>query len=101
MISLIRTILQQWLNDIDAGNSNLSQKEEEQIIDLYQKVSQREYSKTTASEFIGVSKATFDKYITKGLIPKGEKTQGFTELSWRKKDLLNYLKNKNYGNDYK
>jgi predicted DNA-binding transcriptional regulator AlpA len=36
-------------------------------------MSSPELSKIEAAEYIGVSRATFDNYINKGLIPKGRK----------------------------
>ena len=40
-----------------------------------------------------MSRATFDKYVSKGKIPKGRKQQGFKELFYFKKDL-DKIKNK-------
>lgn len=36
-------------------------------------------SKYQAIKFLGISRATFDNYIAKGLIPKGMEQQGFKE----------------------
>jgi len=44
---------------------------------------------------MGVSRATFDNYIARGWIPKGQKRQGFKELFWNKSDLDKFIKNKN------
>ena len=91
MIHLIKTLLEQFINDIDSGNSNITQEQQEELVSLLLKFNQKEYSKIEASEYIGVSRATFDNYISKGLIPVGKKRQGFKELSWNKSDLDNYL----------
>ena len=92
MIQMLKTLLLQLLNDIDSGNSNISEDEQQQIIELFQKINSKELSKIESANYIGVSRATFDNYIAKGLIPKGKKRQGFKELSWNKNDLDKFLR---------
>lgn len=91
MLQLIKTALLQFVNDIDSGNTNISQDQQEELISLLLKINQKDYSKLEAADYIGVSRATFDNYINKGLIPKGKKRQGFKELSWNKSDLDKFL----------
>ena len=95
MIQLIKTIFQQFIDDIDSGNSNICEVEQKELLNLLQKFNQKELSKIEAANYIGVCRATFDNYVDKGLIPKGHKRQGFKELSWNKRDLDKYLKQKN------
>ena len=71
--NLFKEFLTKVLEDLDSGNSNISEQEELELIDLILKISRKEYSKLEAADYIGVSRATFDNYINKGLIPKGEK----------------------------
>ena len=87
MIKLIRCALQQIINDIDAGNSNISENQQQEILDLLQKLNSEELSKLEAAEYLGISRATFDNYVKKGILPKGKKRIGFKELSWLKSDL--------------
>lgn len=94
MLNLIKHLLENIINDIDCGNSNISETEQKELIELIQKISRKDYSKLEAADYIGVSRATFDNYISKGLIPKGQKRQGFKELSWNKIDLDKFLENK-------
>lgn len=94
MIQLIKELLLQFIDDIDSGNSNISKEQELKIIDLCQEIGQKEFSKIESANYIGVSRATFDNYINKGLIPKGKKRQGFKELSWNKSDLDKFIKDK-------
>lgn len=97
MLQIIKNILQQIINDIDSGNSNISEYQQLEIIDMLQKINCKELSKLESANYIGVSRATFDNYINKGFIPKGHKRQGFKELSWNKSDLdkfINEFKNK-------
>ena len=92
MLKIIKSILQQFINDIDSGNSNIDENQQNEILQLLQNINQEELSKIKSANYIGVSRATFDNYIKKGLIPKGHKRQGFKELSWNKKDLDAYVK---------
>ena len=94
MLNLIKTILLQFIDNIDSGNSNITENEQKEILNLLYKINTKELSKQEAADYIGVSRATFDNYINKGLIPKGTKRQGFKELSWNKFDLDKYLNKK-------
>lgn len=92
MIKILRNLFQQLINDIDSGNSNISEKDQQKIIDFIQEITSPELSKTESANYIGVCRATFDNYIAKGLIPKGHKRQGFNELRWYKADLDKWKK---------
>lgn len=94
MMSLIRTILQNWINDIDAGNTNLSYEQQCSLIRLMSNVDlgqENEMNKTEAADYIGVSRATFDNYVRDGFIPKGKQIGKFKELRWYKSDLDLFL----------
>ena len=89
MLKIIRNLLQQIINDIDSGNSNISEEDQLEAIKLIQKLNTKQLSKLEAANYIGVSRATFDNYISKGLIPEGQKRVGFKEKFWNKIDLDN------------
>ena len=91
MLQIIRSLLQQIINDIDSNNSNISERQQFEVIKFIQKINTKELSKLEAADYIGVSRATFDNYIKKRLIPKGQKRVGFKELSWNKCDLDEFL----------
>lgn len=91
MLNLIRKELQQIIENIDSGNSNISEQEQIELFNCLQKLNSKELSKTESAKYIGVSKSTFDNYINKGLLPKGVKRQGWNELIWYKSDLDKYL----------
>jgi predicted site-specific integrase-resolvase len=44
-------------------------------------------SKIEAYQYLDISRATFNNYISKGLIPEGKKKAGFNEKIWYKYDL--------------
>lgn len=49
-------------------------------------------SKYKACNELGISRATFDKYVAEGKLPKGKSTAGFKELSWTMKDINDFKK---------
>ena len=91
-LQIIRDLLAKIVEDIDAGNSNLS---EDQYNDIIEQISffsnaNTKYSKYQACKYLGISRATFDNKVREGLIPLGKKQQGFKELFWLKSDLDKY-----------
>lgn len=98
MINLIRSLLQKCIDRIDAGNSNISANEEIEIIELLKKYTDkdRKLSKYQACKYLNMSRATFDKYIREGKMPKGKKEAGFKELFYMESDLRKFIEtNKN------
>lgn len=95
MLKIIRSLLLDCVNRIDAGNSNVTEKEQEEIISLLKKVTTKDkkLSKYQACEYLNISRATFDNYIREGKLPKGEKEAGFKELFWNESVLRKYLQN--------
>lgn len=93
MIKVIRSLLQNCIDRIDTGNSNLSTDEEIKIIELLKKYTNkdRKLSKYQACEYLNMSRATFDKYIREGKIPKGKKEAGFKELFYLESDLREFV----------
>ena len=89
MLSIIKELLLKIINDIDTGNSNLSAKECEEVIDYLSFISNKneKLSKYQACKYLNISRATFDNYVRAGIIPKGKKEIGFNELSWSLKDF--------------
>ena len=89
-IRVIRKLLEEAINNIDAGNSNLTEDEMEAIIKDLTKLNRgiKRISKREACEkILHCSPSTFDNYIKLGLIPPGHKEVGFKELSWSEKDF--------------
>lgn len=95
MLSIIRNILQKFIDDIDTGNTNATQEEQSKIISLLCNMIDKDQrmSKIQSCEYLGVSRSTFDNLVRDGFIPKGRKQDGFKELSWSKIDLDLYLHN--------
>lgn len=83
------------IDNIDAGNSNITAHEGKQIIEILRNVSEPRISKYQACQLLGVSRSRFDQLVREGKIPKGIKQAGFKELSWKKSDILNLNDNTN------
>ena len=94
-LSIIKELLLKIINDIDTGNSNLSAKECEEVIDYLSFISNKneKLSKYQACKYLDISRATFDNYVRAGKIPKGRKQQGIKELFFYKKDLDKFKEN--------
>ena len=93
LIKAVRDSLVNIVNDIDTGNSNLS---DEQCIAALQglgALSRKDMpmSKYQAYQYLGISRATFDNYVRERKIPRGKKVQGFKELQWYQKDLDKFI----------
>lgn len=96
MLKIIRNILQKYIDDIDADSCNLDFEQQCNIIRLLSNVDSgqsNEMNKTSAADYLGVSRATFDNYVRDGFIPKGKQVGHFKELRWYKSDLDLFLVN--------
>lgn len=94
MLKLIRNHLLKIVEDLDTGNSNLSDEEEVELLNLVVKLTDKtkRLSKYQACQYLNISRATFDNYVREGKIPKGTHQAGFKELSWSQKDLDSFIK---------
>ena len=92
MLKIIRKLLLEIVDNIDSGNSNISEDEGLEIIDSIKRLTDKteRLSKYKACQYLNISRATFDNYVRDGKLPKGKKVAGFNELSWTKKDLEEY-----------
>ena len=91
MLQTLKKLLLGIVDDIDAGNSNIDEKEAMQIVKALRAYSRKDtpMSKYQAYTYLGFSRAKFDNYVRAGKIPRGRKVAGFNELRWYKKDLDN------------
>lgn len=94
MLKVIRSLLLKIVDNIDAGNSNLSEEEALQAIDYLKELTNKEkrLSKYEACRYLNVSRPTFDNYVRAGRLPRGKHEAGFKELSWSKKDLDAFIR---------
>lgn len=89
----IKPVLEQFIRDIDSDRCNITIDQECKIIHILANIANPDerMSKIQACEYLGVSRATFDNYVHDGFIPKGQKQEGFKELSWSRLSLDAYL----------
>lgn len=88
-IELLKLALQNAIDNIDCGNTNASDKQCDEIIEVINKLTntKNKLSKYQACKYLNISRATFDNWVREGKLPRGEKEQGFKELFWTKESL--------------
>lgn len=93
MLEVIKKQLLKIIDDIDCGNSDISEEEAIEVAKVLGKYTRKDnpMSKYQAYTYLNISRATFDNLVKDGLLPKGKKVAGFKELFWYKKDLNKYL----------
>lgn len=71
MLKIIRNLLAKIIDDIDAGNSNITEDEAIKLIDTLKELTDKEkrLSKYAACRYLNVSRATFDNYVREGKLP--------------------------------
>ena len=63
-------MLEKLLDDIDAGNSNITEEEGKQIITMLSEITDNKMSKYQACQYLNISRATFDNLVKEGSLPK-------------------------------
>lgn len=94
MINVIKEQLARIIDDIDCGNSEISEEEALEVVKALKKYTRKDVSmsKYQAYTYLNISRATFDNLVRDGKLPQGKKVAGFKELMWEKKDLNKYIK---------
>ena len=100
MLKVIKSLLERIINDIDCGNSNITEDEAMEMIKVIKSYTDKtkRLSKYQACQKLNVSRATFDNLVREGIIPRGEKVIGFKELFWEEKTLDKVIKSRRNGN---
>lgn len=88
MLELIARQLRLIADNIDSGNSTLTEAESIELMDMLQRLNDPYISKYQACMFLGISRAKFDMLVQEGKLPRGKKRAGFKELAWKKSDIL-------------
>lgn len=93
MLKVLRNLLLKIVDNIDAGNSNITEKDSIEIIYALKRFTDKKQrlSKYSACQYLNVSRATFDNYVREGKLPRGKHEAGFKELSWDKKTLDEFI----------
>lgn len=96
MLKVIKQLLLNIIQSIDAGNSNITEKEALEIIDIIKHYTDttQYYNRTQAAKYLNCSVQSFDLYRKEGKIPEGIKQAGGVR-QWTKKELDQFIeKNK-------
>lgn len=93
MWEIVKKALQAIIDSGDSGNSNLSEEECMTIVDTINRLMQKQrlISKYQAYTYLNISRATFDRLVSEGRLPKGKKIAGFKELFWDEDKIREYL----------
>lgn len=86
-LELLKLGLKQWINDLDAGNSEITDEQFDAIMNIIQ-TSHPKYKMSyyEAAQYLNKSRKTIDYYIQQGwLIPRTQ--PGFLEKFFYKEDL--------------
>ena len=94
MLQVIKRLLLKIVDDIDAGNSEMSENELYEVADLLKRYNFRDkyISKYQAFTYLNISRAKFDNLVREGILPRGKKIEGFKELQWSLKEIKEYSK---------
>ena len=67
------------IDNIDSGNSNISEDESIEIVKVLREITDKtkRMSKYEACKYLNMGRATFDNYVREGKLPKGIKEAGF------------------------
>ena len=92
MLKVIRDLLIKIVDSIDAGNSNISEKEAFEIIDIIKRYTDttQYYNRTQAAKYLNCSVQSFDLYRKEGKISEGIKQAGGVR-QWTKQQLDEYI----------
>ena len=92
MLKVIRDLLLKIVDSIDTGNSNITEKEAFEIIDIIKHYTDttQYYNRTQAAKYLNCSVQSFDLYRKEGKIPEGIKQVGGVR-QWTKQQLDEYI----------
>lgn len=92
-LDLLDELLMDIHERIRSGRCLTNRQQARRAVDFLRLIANKdEYvSKYDACRYVGVSRATFDRYVAEGRLPKGTKRPGWKELGWKRKDLDKYI----------
>lgn len=92
-LQTIDNILLELHDRIQNGRCLTTEQQNQRMLGFLKLISNKDerISKQRACEYVGVSRATFDRMVKAGKIPKGKHTAGFNELSWSYRELDEYI----------
>ena len=97
MLRVLKKQLLKIVDDIDVGNSEISDEDAIQIAEFLKRFNSRDkmISKYQAFTYLNISRAQFDNLVREGRLPKGKKIEGFKELQWSLKEMKDAKRGRN------
>lgn len=92
-LQMLDNILMEFHDRIRSGRCLTNKQQIIMATDFLHRIANKDeaISKYEACRYVGVSRATFDRLVLAGKLPKGKKRVGWTELAWFPKDLDKYI----------
>lgn len=92
MLKVIKDLLLKIINNIDTGNSNLTEDQAIEVIKIIKNYTDttQYYNRTQAAKYLHCSIQSFDLYRKEGKIPEGIKQAGGVR-QWTKQQLDNFI----------
>ena len=92
MLKVIKDLLLKIIDNIDTGNSNLTEDQAIEVIKVIKNYTDttQYYNRTQAAKYLNCSIQSFDLYRKEGKIPEGIKQSGGVR-QWTKQQLDEYI----------
>lgn len=92
-LQMIDSLLMEFHERIQSGRCLTSSLQNKMMLKFLHEIANKDepISKAEACGYVHVSRATFDRLVKEGRMPKGKKRKGWTELVWYEKDLDKYI----------
>lgn len=92
-LKMIDALLMEFHERIQSGRCLTNKQQNSMMLRFLHEIANKDepISKAQACGYVRVSRATFDRLVACGKLPKGKKIKGFTELVWYEKDLDKYI----------
>lgn len=92
MLKVIKTLLLNIIDRIDAGNSSITEEQAIEIIKVIKNYTDTTqlYNRTQAAKYLNCSVQSFDLYRKEGKIPEGVKQAGGVR-QWTKRQLDDFI----------
>lgn len=93
MLKVIKNLLLKIIDNIDTGNSNITEDQAIEIIKVIKNYTDTTqlYNRTQAAKYLHCSVQSFDLYRKEGKIPEGIKQAGGVR-QWTKQQLDDFIK---------
>lgn len=89
MVKVVSNLLRITADNMDAGNTHLT---EDEAIDVFDTIVHIGISKEQAQEELNLHHSRFNQLMAQGKIPKGKPRKGFKELIWYRDEIRKVIR---------